>query len=311
MTNLCQSDIKVSVVINTYNRAKLLPRAIESALSQTHANLEIIVVDGNSQDNTGDVVKGICDSRIRYVRSESTRSVDCVNLGFRLSTGKYIALLDDDDEWLPSKTEEQLAFFEQLDESYGWIGCGEVYIDDATDREQRITIPSLRGMIHKDLLRGAGRGVSGGTTLMFRKAAIEAVGGFIDISYSTDFLFYLKLSRTYKFDFISKVLCRTHENHIYQKQRGSYLPNNLRSIERKIGWNRYILAEYQETIGRDKRLGYRYLRWLSKLYTSMGDKKKAMSYLRQAIQADPGKVVANLKLIMQVARGFLITTVGQ
>lgn len=99
----------ISVVIPTYNRADLIKRAISSVLEQSYRNLEIIVVDDNSQDNTESVVQGIDDDRIHYYRQTTNQGGSVArNEGIRKSQGKYIAFLDSDDLWLPSKLESQL-----------------------------------------------------------------------------------------------------------------------------------------------------------------------------------------------------------
>ena len=101
----------VSVVIPTYNRADLIPRAIASVSSQSYQNFEIIVVDDNSQDDTEKVVREIAnqDSRISYHRHSSNLGGSAArNTGIKQATGKYIAFLDSDDIWLPQKLELQL-----------------------------------------------------------------------------------------------------------------------------------------------------------------------------------------------------------
>jgi glycosyltransferase involved in cell wall biosynthesis len=100
----------VSVIIPTHNRAALLARAIASVRAQTYTQLEIIVVDDASSDNTRDVVAAINDGRIRYIRQRQNAGAPAArNQGIRAASGDYIAFLDDDDEWLPQKTEKQLA----------------------------------------------------------------------------------------------------------------------------------------------------------------------------------------------------------
>ena len=101
----------VSVVIPTYNRADLISRAIASVCSQSYQNLEIIVVNDNSQDNTEEVVREIAqgDSRINYYRHSNNLGGSVArNTGIKKATGEYIAFLDSDDIWLPQKLELQL-----------------------------------------------------------------------------------------------------------------------------------------------------------------------------------------------------------
>ena len=104
----------VSVVIPTYRRAHLVTRAIRSALRQTVAQIEVIVVDDASPDDTERAVAQVDDARVRYVRHDRNRGLPATrNTGIRAATGLHIAFLDDDDEWLPQKTEKQLRFMSE------------------------------------------------------------------------------------------------------------------------------------------------------------------------------------------------------
>ena len=98
----------VSVVIPTYNRAHIIKRSIMSVLSQTYGNIEIIVIDDGSTDNTEEVVLGINDDRIRYYKKENGGSSSARNMGISLAKGSYIAFQDSDDIWLPYKLEAQM-----------------------------------------------------------------------------------------------------------------------------------------------------------------------------------------------------------
>lgn len=106
-----QKQPLVTVVIPTYRRAALVARAIESARRQTYANLEIIVVDDGSPDDTEEVVRreAAKDARVRYVRHSMNKGLPAGrNTGIRAARGEYIAFLDDDDEWRTDKIEQQV-----------------------------------------------------------------------------------------------------------------------------------------------------------------------------------------------------------
>jgi glycosyltransferase involved in cell wall biosynthesis len=94
-----------SSIITTYNRAALLPRAMQSVLSQTCEDFELLVIDNGSTDATRDVVEAIRDARVRYLRNpQPTRSCDAPrNFGITQARGRYIGFLDDDDVWYPEK----------------------------------------------------------------------------------------------------------------------------------------------------------------------------------------------------------------
>jgi glycosyltransferase involved in cell wall biosynthesis len=93
----------VSVILPTYNRASMLPRAISSALNQNYSNIELIVIDDCSSDETETVVRSFEDPRIIYERLEKNSGGSAArNFGIEISLGEFIAFLDDDDEWLGS-----------------------------------------------------------------------------------------------------------------------------------------------------------------------------------------------------------------
>ena len=101
---------KISVIIPTHNRADILPRAIKSIQNQTRSVDEIIVVSDGSTDNTDEVVKEFAakDDRIQLIEYHPGHNGNYArNKGLEAATGQFIAFLDDDDEWLPRKTELQ------------------------------------------------------------------------------------------------------------------------------------------------------------------------------------------------------------
>jgi glycosyltransferase involved in cell wall biosynthesis len=104
-----QSEI-VSIVLPTYNRCRLVCRAIDSVLDQSYRAYKLIVVDDGSTDATADRLAGYGD-RVSVIK-QGNRGVSAArNAGIRAATGEFIALLDSDDVWLPQKLEHQIAFF--------------------------------------------------------------------------------------------------------------------------------------------------------------------------------------------------------
>ena len=105
----------VSVVLPTFNRERLLPRAINSVLNQTYKNLELIIVNDGSTDDTEKVVKGYSDKRIRYYKQELNKGGSAArNVGIKLARGELISFQDSDDEWLPEKLERQVRKFSEV-----------------------------------------------------------------------------------------------------------------------------------------------------------------------------------------------------
>lgn len=101
----------VSVIIPTYNRAHYLPQAIESVLSQSFTDFEIIVIDDGSTDDTEAVIQPfLVDDRLQYVKQPNAGVAAARNAGMRLAQGRYLAFLDSDDWFLPGKLKKQVAY---------------------------------------------------------------------------------------------------------------------------------------------------------------------------------------------------------
>jgi len=105
-----KAEHRVSVVLPTYNRGWIIGQAIDSVLDQDYKNLELVVVDDGSIDDTPQLLSAFGD-RLRIIRQENQGVSAARNAGIRAATGELIALLDSDDTWLPGKVTAQVAFF--------------------------------------------------------------------------------------------------------------------------------------------------------------------------------------------------------
>jgi len=121
---------KVSVIIPTYNRAHLVTLAIESVLSQTYQDFEIIVVDDGSRDNTQAIIESISDPKIRYLYQANQGPGAARNTGIRAATGQYVAFLDTDDLLLPEKLALQVEALGKQPE-LGLVAGGHLFVDEA------------------------------------------------------------------------------------------------------------------------------------------------------------------------------------
>lgn len=109
-----QKTPAVSVVMLTYQRAEMLPQAIESILSQTFSDFEFIIINDGSSDDTDEVVGHYNDSRIRYYRNDRNRGIAFSrNRAASLARGKYIMIMDDDDRSFPERMSGQVSYLEQ------------------------------------------------------------------------------------------------------------------------------------------------------------------------------------------------------
>src|SRR5262245_21012221 len=105
---------KVSIILPTYNRAKLIMETIESVLNQTYSNLELIIIDDGSNDNTEELITQIQDERIKFHKAGRIGIVGKIkNIGIEKATGDLIAFIDSDDLWAKTKLEKQIAALQQ------------------------------------------------------------------------------------------------------------------------------------------------------------------------------------------------------
>jgi glycosyltransferase involved in cell wall biosynthesis len=197
---------KVSVIIPTYNRSKLLERAIQSVLSQNHKNLELLIVDDGSTDDTAKICKNYVnkDERIKYFyQNNSGGPATPRNVGIEKSTGSFIAFLDSDDEWLPNKLERQLFLFKKTNfKNLGFVGCNVNIIESLDKNINKEFKIKYNGNIFKKLLDG--NFILSCTNVLIKKDVLLNVGKFdTDLKYLDDFDMWLRISKAgYMFDFV-------------------------------------------------------------------------------------------------------------
>jgi glycosyltransferase involved in cell wall biosynthesis len=120
----------LSAVIPTRNRARMVCEAVESALCQRHGEVEVIVVDDASTDDTANVLARSFASRICLVRLPQRRGAGAArNAGVRLASGELVAFLDDDDLWLPGKLDAELRVFERFPEAEAVVSDSLTFVN--------------------------------------------------------------------------------------------------------------------------------------------------------------------------------------
>ncbi|MBW4614357.1 MAG: glycosyltransferase family 2 protein [Desmonostoc vinosum HA7617-LM4] len=176
METLVYAQPVVSVVIPTFNRAHLLPKAIASVLAQTISNFELVIVDDGSTDNTVEVVNEFSDIRIKFLPLGKNYGGNYArNQGIKATNAELVAFLDSDDEWLPRKLELQLARLEDSNHPQATVVyCQYCEHQELTD-SQIIVEASYEGNVFDQLLKGWCPALS---TFMIKHSSILEVGGF-------------------------------------------------------------------------------------------------------------------------------------
>lgn len=189
----------VSVIIATHNRAGFVVQAVESVLNQTYANIETILVDDGSTDNTREVLRKYQD-KIHYYYQERSERSRARNEGFKRSKGDYIAFLDSDDLWLPTKIESQVQLLNEKPD-VGLVYASVEFIDtDGNPYDGNLSWDEpQRQVLYEDLMT---HNIVTGTTssAMIRRTCLEKVGLF-DESMNTceDLDLYRRIARYYQF----------------------------------------------------------------------------------------------------------------
>lgn len=197
----------VSVVTPTYDRPDFLLSAIGTVQEQTYSHIEHVIVDDHSPTPASDVVS-IDDSDVIVHRHDRNKGANAArNTGIRVASGEYIAFLDDDDEWKPTKIEQQVDTAERT-------GAGAVYtgVEQKLDGEIFATqTPDLNGEITKDLLSGAP--LNSTSTILFRADVFDQAGTFDEeLPINQDWEFYIRASMVTNFAAIPEPLVTRHHH---------------------------------------------------------------------------------------------------
>ena len=170
----------ISVVIPTHSGAQVICRAVDSVLSQTYPNIEVVVVDDNGKGTEEQITteksmeKYTSDSRVKYLAHDvSLHGSAARNTGVKHSSGEFIALLDDDDYFLPNNLEEHYETQKCLDDSYGVTFCGMHIVRGKIEED---IIAKQEGDVLVDFLMGRMR--VGSSLVMIRRSVYDEFNGF-------------------------------------------------------------------------------------------------------------------------------------
>lgn len=194
------SDPLVSILTPVYNGAEHLSASIDSALSQTYQNFELLIINDGSTDNTADIVRPyLTDPRIIYLERANGGVAAARNTGLEHAQGKYIAFLDQDDLWLPTKLALQVAALEQ-DEAAAFVYSNQDYIDDDGNKVDFPWVTGIAGHCFAALLQ---RNFISVLTVLIRKAVIDDVGRFNEqLAGTDDYELWLRVTLKYPIKYL-------------------------------------------------------------------------------------------------------------
>jgi len=271
----------VSVILPTFNRAKLVSRAINSVLNQSYINLECIVIDDGSIDNTKQIVNSINDGRIIYLQHQENRHASAArNTGIKHAKGEFIAFLDDDDEWLPEKLEKQITFIGQLPRKIGMIYCWmDYYKDEKLINEHH---PTIKGSVFPMVLDEQRLG--GCPTLLIRKEVLANIGEFDEsIRRGNDGDLIRRICNKYEVDFVPEVLVKVNVGHDYSSIGNA----SKESIENAIYGQKVKLIKFGSELESLPKQKSRIYSFIGYHYSELGQKIDSNNYFLKAFKSYP------------------------
>ena len=287
----------ISVIIPTHNRCNVLERAVKSVQRQKYTDIQIIIVSDGSTDNTKQVVEELSkfDSRIEFVEYFPAMGGNYArNKGIELSKGKYVAFLDDDDEWLDEKLDVQLKLIES-DNEMGLVYT-DVNIIYEKDKINYITKSSHNGDLRKEILLG--NCISTTSSVLIKKEVFNDIGIFDNnLKALQDYDLWIRICQSYKVGLIPKPMLNYY-NDINSNQISSVTEkyiNAWKYIEKKYD-NLFSVLSTKEKKARkvniyydliirsirnnNKKLAKQYARQLMKLSFLNGIKMYVISLLK-------------------------------
>jgi glycosyltransferase involved in cell wall biosynthesis len=231
------SNELISVNITTHNRAHLLPRCIDSILAQSYKNIELVVVDDFSSDDTLEVIKKYQekDDRIEYYRHEVNKgNANSRNTALEKCNGYYVAFMDDDDEWIDiDKLKKQIEIFQNSNNSRLAIVCSGIvrHQKDGNEIKEQACHPRN---IKNVVLKG---GLIHNSTVLTKRNIMKDVGGFdLNVERGVDSEFFRRviLMHDYEVFFMRDITCRYYEN----------CPNRMTALRGCQGYLKHLRSQY-------------------------------------------------------------------
>ncbi|MCM3610420.1 glycosyltransferase [Planococcus sp. MERTA32b] len=290
----------VSVIIPTYRRPVMLRRTIESVLGQTYSNVEVIVVDDNdpwdtSRKETKELMEEYRDNeKVKYLKHPYNKNGSAArNTGIRSASGFYIAFLDDDDEFLPSKLEKQV---QRMRATEG-TGVGGVYCNYKRYSKGKFSLSTAHkyqrdeGDLTADLLMEKNEIGAGSTLLITKSAAVELAGFDESFQRHQDWEFLLRFFKKYKLALCEESLVNVHADDQVNKK----------TPEQQVMIKNKYLQQFQREISSldvsiQNRIYSRHWLVLAEAFFQAGDMENGWAYAKKALARRGLPVKGKIKL---------------
>lgn len=235
----------VSIIIPTKNRSSELKRAINSVLNQTHRDFEILVVDDYSDEDIKSIVDFFDDNRIYYFKNATiiSNANVCRNIGLKEAKGRYVAMLDSDDEWLPDHIEKRIEFINKT----GADGIfGSYYLNDGIEKKSIISRHFNSNETMANYLLSDGKAAT--PTHFYIANCAKDITWDESLFRHQDYDFSIRFAEKYKFIPCNYISCIVHW--CKGEKRTQHLPSQLKFIEKHknkispVNYNNYHRTTY-------------------------------------------------------------------
>lgn len=288
----------VSVVLTSYNHARYLRQAVESVLVQSLQDMEIVAIDDASADDSPAILQEYAP-RVRVVlHAENRGTYASLNEGIEATDAPYIAILNSDDAWLPTKLEQQVARLER-DPQVGLVHTAACFVDAEGNPIAGNPLgvrfhPNPQGDLLPDLLT---RNLFITSSVLFRRECIERCGRFEEHLFGMgDWDLWLRIAEHYTIGYVPEplTLYRIHgQNTMYQRER--MLADDLWIHEERI--RKRIPDLLKRGGGRMRRSIGVALAALGVLYAMRGQKREARQAFRESLRYHPFRLKTYLRLL--------------
>jgi len=273
-----------SIIIPTYNRSQVLPKAIDSVLSQAFHNFELIVVDDGSNDNTEELVETKYGGRVKYVHQQNAGVCAARNNGAKLASGKFLVFLDSDD-WL---SEDCLLVYQKaLMDSSLKLALGMIYYFDESDRKQKEKYPI-------NYMENKGQSLPGAFAIE-REFFLNLGGYDTELTYAenTDLFLRIRFNKLIPSNQVTLVsgggVCKIKEDGGQRRER--YSMGRYRSVK-------YFLSKHSHYFETSKSEFINFQRVLAVSALGIGDYREARRSLAAIIRKFPGSIKTYFQLML-------------
>lgn len=269
---------RISVILPTHNRAHTIERAVTSVLCQSFSDLELIVVDDASEDGTLDELSRLRDSRLLIVTRDKRGGGSAArNSGIALARADLIAFQDSDDEWLPTKLQEQVDAIDASDKNHGACYCDFIrlskegaWLSECVFRDERVKADITPLLLRQNFISTQ--------TLLVRATLLRDIGGFDEaLPRYQDWDLALRVAEKTLFAYVPRPLAILHDT------IGSISSYPRNDITARLA----ILRKFDHLFAQHMRITAHHYLVMSKIARSLGDKATARQMAALALNRDP------------------------